>query len=527
MTARRFSRSTPPARLRAAFALLVFGAGLLGGCGAEDQITIALIRAGDGDPLGAASTVEVSVLSDDPAAAPLATTTFAVGESGKLGGKIPYGATVHVVARGLTAGGDVVALGGSRELTSPLDKGSSLDVQLLIAATNSFYGTFDASSGSSTGPDSGLPGLSVTRLSDGQVLVAGGTEVDALGQITGISATAYLYDPDRGAYRKLSSGLNNPRAYHTATALRGRPSSILLCGGLTIVNNQIVSAATCEVFDPSNEGFSPVPMPLNLPRVGHAAVLLPDGRVLLTGGADVAKVSLPCSSCGRDELLLSAVHKKAEVYDPTARSLTLVQREMIAKRAFHTALRANKNGRVLLVGGEDDAGTTLASTESFTPEGDLFSACEDLDVARTRHAAARLPNDDVCVFGGLSDSATLTSVVGTFECYTVDAFGGAQKTAQLPMFASRRDHCAVPLSTGEVLLFGGYGPDGNALATAELDGPGITAAQAGVPLKARALHACTGLGGGAGGWEAVLVVGGVDVRDGLWTSQPSGEIYTP
>ena len=96
------------------------------------------------------------------------------------------------------------------------------------------------------------------------------------------------------------------------------------------------------------------------------------------------------------------------------------------------------------------------------------------------------------------------------------------------MFASRRDHCAVALSSGEVLLFGGFGPDGNALATAELDAPGVTSAQAGVPLKPRALHACTSLGGGgASGWEAVLVVGGVDARDGLWTSQPSGEVYTP
>ena len=117
--------------------LALLACGLLLGCGAEDQITITIVKAGDGDPLAAASTVEVSVLSDDPLASPLATTTFPVGESGKLGGKIPYGSAVHVVARGLTAGGDVVALGGSREQTAPADKGSSLELQLFIAATNS------------------------------------------------------------------------------------------------------------------------------------------------------------------------------------------------------------------------------------------------------------------------------------------------------------------------------------------------------------------------------------------------------
>jgi len=503
---------------------------LLGGagCGGEDQIRVTLVRAGDGDPLGAASSVEVSIYGEDPTAPALSSATFLVGESGSLSGRIAYGSAVRVVARGLSAGGDVVALGGTRDLVAPAQSGTPFDAQLFIAAVDTFYSTKDAESGQATGPDSGLPGLSVTRLSDGQVLIAGGSEIDGDGNITAISQSAYVYDPDTGLYRRLASGLANPRAYHTATALRGRPSSVLLCGGLTIVNNQIVSAATCEVFDPAAERFSLVPTPMVLPRVGHAAVLLPDGRVLLSGGADVAKISLPCADCGRDDLILATVHDQAEAYDPEARTLTGISKRMGARRAFHTALRANKNGRVLLVGGEDDAGSTLTSTEVFAPDGNAFSSGPDLDVARTRHAAARLPNDDVCVFGGLADRNVLSSTVDSYECFTIDAFGGGTKTPAAPMFAARRDHCAAALSTGQVLLFGGFGPDGDSLATAELDAPGSTSAQAGVPAKARGLLGCVALGtGGPTGWEAVFVVGGVETRGGLWTSQPSGEVYTP
>ncbi|HEY3359503.1 MAG TPA: hypothetical protein VGQ83_40000 [Polyangia bacterium] len=516
-------------RLRPLLPLLLVVATTALGCGSEDEIRVTIVKAGDGDPLAAATSVEVTIQPEDPTAAALARATFPVGGGGTLSGKIPYGTAVHVIARGLAANGDVVARGGSRELLAPAASGTPLELQVYLAASGTFYTTFEAQGRGKTGPDSGLPGLSATRLSDGQVLVAGGTEVDTTGNITGISKTAYLYDPDTGVYRKLLAQLQNPRAYHSATPLRGRPSSVLLCGGLTLVNNQIVSAATCEVFDPVAESFAIVATPMAKPRVGHGAVLLPDTRVLLTGGADVAKVSMPCSgACSRDDLVLQTVHNTAEVYNPDTHSLAALTKPMAAKRAFHSALRANRNGRVLLAGGEDETGTTLGTSEIFTPDSDTFATGLPLDTPRTRLAAVRLPNDDVCLFGGLSDGQTPSSVVGTYECFSIGDLGNGTKTPSQPTFASRRDQCAVALSSGTVLLVGGFDASSSALATAELISPGGAPVSAGVPAAARALHACAGLGtGGSTGWEGVIVVGGVDARGGLWTGQPSGEIYTP
>jgi hypothetical protein len=510
---------------RALLVLWVLGLG----CGSEDEIALILVRAGDGDPLAAATSIEVSIRGEDPAAPPYAQATFAIGSSGSLSGTVPYGATVHAIARGLAASGEVVARGGSRERQAPLTSGTRLDLTLLVAAAGSFYATFDARTGDKTGPAAGLPGLTATRLSDGQVLIAGGASFEATGNLTDISRTAYLYDPDSGAYAQLASQMHNPRAYHTATALRGRPSSVLLCGGLTVVNGQIVSAATCEVFDPASGTFSLVPAPLAQPRVGHGAVLLPDTRVLITGGADVAPITLPCvASCSRDDLLLGTVHATAEVFDPDRVTLAALTEPLGARRAFHASLRANRNGAVLLAGGEDETGTALDATELFVPGPDTFTAGPRLDSARTRQAAVRLPSDEVCLFGGLGAPATPSSVMGTYECFTVDDSGTATKAGAQPMFASRRDHCAVALSDGQVLLVGGLDASSTALATAELVMPGVNASQAGVPAAARGLHACAALGtGGPSGWEAVLVVGGVDVRGGVWTDEPSGEVFTP
>ncbi len=73
-----------------------------------------------------------------------------------------------------------------------------------------------------------------------------------------------------------------PRTGHAATALAdGR---ILITGGR---DNAGIIVATAEVFDPANETSTAIGI-LNTARIDHTATLLADGRVLIAGGTTSA-----------------------------------------------------------------------------------------------------------------------------------------------------------------------------------------------------------------------------------------------
>ncbi len=111
-----------------------------------------------------------------------------------------------------------------------------------------------------------------TLLGDGRVLVAGGTDGDA------VLSSAEIYDPATGAFSD-ADGMGTPRRGHTATVLEdGR---VLFAGG-----SFAGPLAGAEIFSPASLTFAPVPSPMGAPRLHHTATVLEDGRVLCTGGVN-------------------------------------------------------------------------------------------------------------------------------------------------------------------------------------------------------------------------------------------------
>src|SRR3954451_11600671 len=111
-----------------------------------------------------------------------------------------------------------------------------------------------------------------------------------------------------------------PRIGHTATALSdGR---ILITGGRDTDGNLVAAA---EIFDPETQTSSASPT-LNTARVDHSATVLIDGRVLIAGGSDN---SGPLSS--------------AEIFDPVSPTagFQMVASPMTAARTHHTATLLN------------------------------------------------------------------------------------------------------------------------------------------------------------------------------------------
>src|SRR5262249_57398086 len=117
---------------------------------------------------------------------------------------------------------------------------------------------------------------------------------------------------------------------HTATLLSdGR---VLVTGGADVAGVPIASA---ELYDPSNDTFTPTGSMLK-PRVGHSATLLTDGKGLIAGGDTPA-----CACC------LSEADFTAEIYDPATGLFTRTG-DMPWHMSGQTATRLN-HGAVLVV----------------------------------------------------------------------------------------------------------------------------------------------------------------------------------
>lgn len=111
-----------------------------------------------------------------------------------------------------------------------------------------------------------------TLLRDGRVLLVGG-----YGEGGGTLGSAEVFDPRRGHFA-LAGALLEPRADHVAVPLDdGR---VLIAGGL---GAGWTFLKTAEVFDPATGRFTATG-PMHVAREGHAAVGLPDGHVLVVGG---------------------------------------------------------------------------------------------------------------------------------------------------------------------------------------------------------------------------------------------------
>ena len=108
-------------------------------------------------------------------------------------------------------------------------------------------------------------------LTNGMVLVAGGSNF-----VSGILASAELYDPATGNWTG-AGRLNVARWHHTATSLSD--GTVLVAGGLSRRN----SLASAEIYDPATGNWTAATS-LNNARGLHTATLLSDGSVLAAGG---------------------------------------------------------------------------------------------------------------------------------------------------------------------------------------------------------------------------------------------------
>jgi hypothetical protein len=285
-----------------------------------------------------------------------------------------------------------------------------------------------------------------TLLRDGRVLITGGCGGPGCDTI---HASTELYDPASRSFRPAAS-MSTARASHAAVALPdGR---ILVAGGWT----GSAATASAEIYDPAADRWTPAGR-MTAARASLIAVPLRDGRVLIVGGGG-----------GRLGDLASA-----EVFDSVASRFSAVG----SMRTNHYLATALSDGRVLVTGGQDSEGKVLRTAELFDPATDEFTPTGSMAVPRVKHAAARLPDGRIMILGG-SNGHSYRGRYRSTEIY--DPRKGTFSPG--PDLRWRRhkirDAVAV-LPSGAVLVAGGavrpelFDPAGGAFvpAVGELSGP--------------------------------------------------------
>lgn len=119
------------------------------------------------------------------------------------------------------------------------------------------------------------------RLSDGKVLVAGGTPGAPTTSTTGFLSSAELYDPATNAWRPLPS---MPTRRNLAAWGPSRAGGVIVAGGEIAGSTALASAA---IFDPVTETWSAA-SDLSTPRFFHLFASLAPGTLLVAGGTDGA-----------------------------------------------------------------------------------------------------------------------------------------------------------------------------------------------------------------------------------------------
>jgi uncharacterized repeat protein (TIGR01451 family) len=298
--------------------------------------------------------------------------------------------------------------------------------------------------------------------------------------------SAEIYEPVAGSpgVWTLTGVLNTARFGHTAVLLsNGR---VLVSGGQNL--DSFLSSS--ELFDPVTGSWTATGS-LNTARSHHTAVTLLDDTVLVTGGE-------------RNGSSLSS----SELFDPLTETWTS-RGQLNTARSGHTVTRL-LNGQALVAGGQN-GGITLSSAELFDPATGIWTVTGSLNASRIGHTQILLADGRVLVAGGQNEIGFLNSaeifdpVTGTF-------------TTTGTLITARSGHSAVLLADGKVLVTGGKSDQGFLRSAEIFDPVAGTWTETEKPRNSRTNHTTALLPDGG-----ALVIGGQN-DDG---SAQSSELFDP
>ena len=346
-------------------------------------------------------------------------------------------------AGGLLQNGVMMVSGGLGLQIIPPSLYSRNHISFYDPLTNTFSASFQPlGGGGSTTPVLALARSSHTQttLNDGRVLITGGN-ISASGTNPGTPTNSVeIFDAQTGLVGA-GPAMSAARSMHTATLLPdGR---VVVTGG-----------STWQLFNPVANAWS-IDLPLQRSRTAHAAVLLQDyagapsdDRVLLIGGGGSGSNSM-------------------EILNPATSNSTLLT-STLSVGVDDLAAAALDDGRVFICGGQNTStGDTIADTYLFDPLLDNLTAVADAPNRAGGIADHQIAlfGDMVAIFGGEQQTAgvdTILDYVALFDTQNdLWAADGGMLFVHDDFAAVRISDCSVLLVDGGVPLFGQEAPASN------------------------------------------------------------------
>jgi uncharacterized protein YjbI with pentapeptide repeats len=318
-------------------------------------------------------------------------------------------------------------------------------------------------------------GHTATLLADGNVLVAGGI-IDTMNTPTPSAEVYCMFvagpvctaSSDIGTF-KAARPMSTARSDHTATLLFD--NRVLIAGGFTdTVGTPIATSEVyCSAFGgpclAADGSFQPSGS-MGTPRDSHAATLLADHTVLVTGG-EIDATGTPTNTA---DVYCAAVSAPGSgpctgadgTFKPTANL-------MFSARSEHTASLLQDN-RVLVAGGYLDLGNVTQSADVYCAfvagncaATDLgkFKPVGPLVTGRANQTATVLNDGWIVVAGGVDGTP---AVFASSELF--DPLANIFETGA-PMTSPRSGHAATKLLNGLVLVTGGKNAAGTVINSAE------------------------------------------------------------
>ena len=301
--------------------------------------------------------------------------------------------------------------------------------------------------------------LNVTGFSGGEPLWSGFAEGVAIR--SGKDTTASVFMTAVNDMSCTHAPLQLPRAFMAPARL---PSGrVLFAGGADEIRtdacgagcDELIASRSVDTFDPGSGLIFPS-VKLNTPRALATATELPDGSILVVGGA--RRVQLDPSAGLPLVVAPEDVVDTFEVYLPEEH--LWIEKPLPEGRIFHSATHIG-DGKVLVAGGGTDLTNALESAVLFDPAGESVGDVSRVESAmaapRLGHAAVHLGGGRVLLLGGstLTTRPALEEYDHSREVFEARQFSGD------PVNLFFHSAMIIPLRPDEILLCGGSFFDGS------------------------------------------------------------------